>query len=134
MIYWLKAEQAINIVGIFPYINLCRLLSHHSNTPLPSTRSPVAWFRLEAAFWTTCIEGTAMTNHFSTPILIAEDSNTMGRIISGLLKQIGFQKVDLAHGGVTALAKMRETAYGLMISDWNMQPMTGLDLLKQIRS
>jgi two-component system chemotaxis response regulator CheY len=68
------------------------------------------------------------------PVLVVEDSNTMGRIICGLLKQIGFQKVDLAHGGTTALAKMRGEVYGLVISDWNMQPMTVLELLKQIRS
>jgi two-component system chemotaxis response regulator CheY len=68
------------------------------------------------------------------PVLVVEDSSTMGRIICGLLKRIGFQKVDLAHGGTTALAKMRSEAYGLVISDWNMQPMTGLELLKQIRS
>jgi two-component system chemotaxis response regulator CheY len=75
-----------------------------------------------------------MSRDLSIPVFVVEDSNTMGRIICGLLKQIGFQKVDLAHGGTTALAKMRTEAYGLVISDWNMQPMTGLELLKQIRS
>jgi two-component system, chemotaxis family, chemotaxis protein CheY len=75
-----------------------------------------------------------MSIDFSMPILVVEDSNTTGRIISGVLKQLGFQKVDLAHGGTTALAKMRQAGYGLVISDWNMHPMTGLDLLKQIRS
>ena len=75
-----------------------------------------------------------MSRDLSIPVLVVEDSNTMGRIICGLLKQIGFQKVDLAHGGTTALAKMRGEGYGLVISDWNMQPMTGLELLKQIRS
>jgi two-component system, chemotaxis family, chemotaxis protein CheY len=68
------------------------------------------------------------------PVLVVEDSNTMGRIICSLLKKIGFQKIDLAHGGTTALAKMRSESYGLVISDWNMHPMTGLELLKQIRS
>jgi two-component system chemotaxis response regulator CheY len=75
-----------------------------------------------------------MSCDLSMPVLVVEDSNTMGRIICGLLKRIGFQKVDVAHGGTTALAKMRSEAYGLVISDWNMQPMTGLELLKQIRS
>jgi two-component system chemotaxis response regulator CheY len=74
-----------------------------------------------------------MTNDLM-PILVVEDSNTMGRIICGLLKQIGYQKIDLAHGGTTALAKMRSESYGLVISDWNMDPMSGLDLLKHIRS
>jgi two-component system chemotaxis response regulator CheY len=75
-----------------------------------------------------------MSLDFSTPVLVVDDSTTMGRIISTLLRQIGFQNVDIAHGGTTALAKMRASPYGLVISDWNMQPVTGLDLLKQIRS
>jgi two-component system chemotaxis response regulator CheY len=74
-----------------------------------------------------------MSFDFSMPVLVVEDFSTMGRINCGLLRQIGFQHVDLAHGGTTALGKMRDTRYGLVISDWNMQPMTGLDLLKQIR-
>jgi two-component system chemotaxis response regulator CheY len=75
-----------------------------------------------------------MSHDLSMPILVVEDSNTMGRIICDLLKQLGFHKVDLTHGGTTALAKMRGESYGLVISDWNMQPITGLDLLKKIRS
>ena len=74
-----------------------------------------------------------MSSDFSMPVLVVEDFSTMGRIICGLLTQIGFQHVDLARDGTTALGKMRDIRYGLVISDWNMQPMTGLDLLKQIR-
>ena len=68
------------------------------------------------------------------PILIVEDFATMVRIIRKLLQQIGFADVDDAPDGAAALARMREKKYGLVISDWNMEPMTGLDLLKQVRS
>jgi two-component system chemotaxis response regulator CheY len=71
---------------------------------------------------------------FSMPVLVVEDFSTMAHIISGLLRQIGFQQVDVAQGGTTALAKMRNTRYGLVISDLNMQPISGLGLLKHIRS
>ena len=58
----------------------------------------------------------------------------MVRIIRNLLKQIGFADVDDANDGSTALAKMHEKRYGLVISDWNMEPMTGYDLLRQVRA
>jgi two-component system chemotaxis response regulator CheY len=67
------------------------------------------------------------------PVLIVDDYNTMTRIIRNLLKQIGFEQIDNANDGSTALAKMRERKYGLVISDWNMEPMTGYDLLQQVR-
>src|SRR3546814_1952272 len=58
----------------------------------------------------------------------------MRRIIRNLLTQIGFAEVDEAADGGAALAKLRETSYGLVISDWNMEPMTGLQLLKEVRA
>ena len=67
------------------------------------------------------------------PVLIVDDYNTMTRIIRNLLKQLGFEQIDNANDGSTALAKMRERKYGLVISDWNMEPMTGYDLLQQVR-
>jgi two-component system chemotaxis response regulator CheY len=70
----------------------------------------------------------------SMSILIVDDYNTMVRIIRNLLKQLGFENVDDANDGTAALAKMREKQYGLVISDWNMTPMTGYDLLRQIRA
>jgi two-component system chemotaxis response regulator CheY len=78
-------------------------------------------------------EGT-MAVDLSMPILVVDDYNTMIRIIRNLLRQIGFQDVDDANDGTAALAKMREKKYGLVISDWNMEPMTGYELLKQVRS
>ena len=67
-------------------------------------------------------------------ILIVDDSNTMLRIIRNLLKQLGFNNVDEATDGTMALDKIKSKSYGLVISDWNMEPMTGLELLKQVRS
>ena len=67
-------------------------------------------------------------------ILIVDDYKTMLRIIRNLLKQIGFDNVDEATDGSTALQRLREKNYGLVISDWNMELMTGLQLLKEIRS
>lgn len=67
-------------------------------------------------------------------VLIVDDYNTMLRIIKNLLKQLGFNNVDEATDGSMALEKIKNKKYGLVISDWNMEPMTGLELLKQVRS
>ncbi|MBL4801269.1 MAG: response regulator [Emcibacter sp.] len=67
-------------------------------------------------------------------ILIVDDYKTMLRIIRNLLKQLGFNNVDEASDGAEALNKMRSKSYGLVISDWNMEPMTGYELLKEVRS
>jgi two-component system chemotaxis response regulator CheY len=68
------------------------------------------------------------------PILIVDDYKTMLRIIRNLLKQLDFHNVDEALDGGAALEKLREKKYGLIISDWNMEPMTGIQLLKEVRS
>ena len=68
------------------------------------------------------------------PILVVDDYQTMVRIIRNLLKQLGFEDVDDACDGSAALAKMGGKKYGLVISDWNMEPMTGYELLKEVRS
>jgi two-component system chemotaxis response regulator CheY len=75
-----------------------------------------------------------MAVDLSIPVLVVDDYNTMIRIIRNLLKQLGFQDIDDAADGSAALAKMREKRYGLVISDWNMEPMTGYELLKEVRS
>jgi two-component system chemotaxis response regulator CheY len=67
-------------------------------------------------------------------ILIVDDYNTMIRIIRNLLRQLGFENIDDANDGASALEKMRSKTYGLVISDWNMEPMTGYDLLREIRA
>jgi two-component system chemotaxis response regulator CheY len=75
-----------------------------------------------------------MAIDMSMPILVVDDYNTMIRIIRNLLKQLGFEDVDDASDGSAALSKMREKKYGLVISDWNMEPMTGYELLKEVRA
>ena len=75
-----------------------------------------------------------MALDLTMPILVVDDYQTMVRIIRNLLKQLGFEDVDDANDGSTALTKLKEKRYGLVISDWNMEPMTGFELLKQVRS
>jgi two-component system chemotaxis response regulator CheY len=70
----------------------------------------------------------------STNILIVDDYKTMLRIIRNLLRQLDFNNVDEATDGAQALAMLRSGNYGLVISDWNMQPMTGLQLLQEVRA
>ena len=67
-------------------------------------------------------------------ILVVDDYATMRRIVRNLLTQIGFSDIEEAGDGVSALQKLRENKIGLVISDWNMEPMTGLQLLKEIRA
>lgn len=75
-----------------------------------------------------------MAVDLSMPVLVVDDYNTMVRIIRNLLRQIGFEDIDEASDGASALAKMRNRRYGLVISDWNMEPMTGYALLQEVRA
>lgn len=75
-----------------------------------------------------------MTVDKNMNILIVDDYKTMLRIINNLLKQLGFANVDEATDGGMALGMIKEKKYNLIISDWNMEPMTGLELLKQVRA
>jgi two-component system chemotaxis response regulator CheY len=75
-----------------------------------------------------------MAVDLSIPVLVVDDYKTMVRIIRNLLKQLGFSDVDDAADGTEALGKMKQRKYGLIISDWNMEPMTGYELLKEVRT
>jgi two-component system, chemotaxis family, chemotaxis protein CheY len=68
------------------------------------------------------------------PVLVVDDYGTMVRIIRNLLRQLGFEEIDDAADGESALQKMSTRRYGLVISDWNMEPMTGFDLLRRVRA
>ncbi|MGH6912682.1 MAG: response regulator [Geminicoccales bacterium] len=70
----------------------------------------------------------------STPILIVDDYQTMLRIIRNLLKQLGFENIAEASDGTAALQQLKERPFGLVISDWNMEPMSGLELLRAMRA
>ncbi|MFN9009338.1 MAG: response regulator [Hyphomonadaceae bacterium] len=75
-----------------------------------------------------------MAVDMNAPVLVVDDYQTMVRIIRNLLKQLGFENVDEAADGREALEKMKQTKYGLVISDWNMEPMTGYELLREVRA
>src|ERR1700756_17736 len=68
------------------------------------------------------------------PILVVDDYSTMIRLTRNLLKPLRFQNVPIACDGSAARAKLQGKRYGLVISDWNMEPMTGYDLLKEVRA
>ncbi len=70
----------------------------------------------------------------SMPILIVVDYKTMLRIIRGLLGQLSFTNIHEATDGKAALDKLRGNKFELVISDWNMEPMTGLQLLREVRA
>lgn len=69
-------------------------------------------------------------------ILIVDDYATMLRILRNLLKQLEFGNVDDASDGEAAFLKLQQSGgnYDLIISDWNMAPMTGIDFLKKVRA
>jgi two-component system chemotaxis response regulator CheY len=74
-----------------------------------------------------------MTLAPSTAILVVDDSKTVISIVRNHLRQIGFTDVDDADDGASALEKLGTRNYGLVISDWNMQSMSGYEFLRQIR-
>jgi len=75
-----------------------------------------------------------MAVDLSMPVLVVDDYKTMIRIIRNLLGQLGFTNIDEAEDGKSALDKLREQKFGLVISDWNMEPMTGYELLREVRA
>ena len=68
------------------------------------------------------------------PILIVDDFSTMRKIVRNCLKQLGFNNVTEAEDGVQALEKLQGSKFDLIISDWNMPNMMGIDLLRAVRS
>lgn len=70
----------------------------------------------------------------SMNVLVVDDYKTMIRIVRGMLEQLGFRNIDDAADGATALQKIQQNDYGLILSDWNMTPMTGYELLKAVRA
>jgi two-component system chemotaxis response regulator CheY len=80
------------------------------------------------------VGGEEMAVEMNMPILVVDDYKTMVRIIRNLLKQIGFENVDEASDGAEAFEMMKKRKYGLVISDWNMEPVTGYELLQNVRA
>jgi two-component system chemotaxis response regulator CheY len=75
-----------------------------------------------------------MSLNLSVPVLVVDDHPTQVSIVSNVLKQIGFEHVDGAPNAAIALKKLSRKRYGLVISDDKMQPMSGADLLREIRA
>jgi len=69
----------------------------------------------------------------SIKILLVDDFATMRKIIKNLLGKLGYQEVREAENGVVALEMLKSDNFNLIIADWNMPKMTGLDLLKTVR-
>jgi len=67
-------------------------------------------------------------------VLIVDDYKTMLRILANLLRQLKFTNIEKAMDGSEALRKLRAENFGLVISDWNMEPMTGIELLREVRA
>lgn len=75
-----------------------------------------------------------MTVDKNMPILIVDDYKTMLKIIRNLLGELGFTNIEEASNGKEAMEKLKTQNFSLVISDWNMEPMTGLDLLRGVRA
>jgi len=69
-----------------------------------------------------------------TNVLVVDDYPAMRSIVRGLLQEIGIINIAEAGDGGTALDKLQGDGFGLVISDWNMEPMSGLQLLKEVRA
>ena len=66
-------------------------------------------------------------------ILVVDDYKTMLGILRNLLRQLNFSNIEEASDGAAALKKLRHCSIDLIISDWNMEPMTGIELLREVR-
>ena len=75
-----------------------------------------------------------MSVDLSKPVLVVDDYKTVARIIHSLLRQVGFTDVDTALDGGEAIEKMKGRKYGLVISDWHMAPLDGLELVRQAKA
>jgi two-component system chemotaxis response regulator CheY len=69
----------------------------------------------------------------SMKVLVVDDFATMRRIVKGVLKQLGFSNIIEVEDGSLALEELKKEEIGLIVSDWNMPNMSGLDLLKAVR-
>lgn len=75
-----------------------------------------------------------MAVDLNMPVMIVDDYKTMLRILRNLLRQLKFTNIEEASDGAMALDMLRQQKYGLVISDWNMEPMTGIELLRNVRA
>jgi two-component system, chemotaxis family, chemotaxis protein CheY len=82
---------------------------------------------------TKCLKRRKAVVDLSYPVLVVDDFHTMSAIISRLVRDVGFTDIDQVSDGPSALDQLHEKKYGLIISDWDMRPMNGTDLIQRIR-
>jgi len=75
-----------------------------------------------------------MAPNLKMSILVVDDFSTMRRIITNVLKQLGYENIVEAEDGTKALSILESQHVDFVITDWNMPQMSGLDLLKAIRA
>jgi len=71
---------------------------------------------------------------YKMKFLVVDDFSTMRRIVKNILKQLGYEDIEEAEDGVNAYTKLKNGGFGLVVSDWNMPNMDGMQLLKKIRN
>ncbi len=73
-------------------------------------------------------------NEKNIKVLIVDDFSTMRKVVRNLLKQVGYEDIVEAEDGVMALKALKSQKIDVIISDWNMPNMTGMELLKAVRA
>ena len=76
----------------------------------------------------------AISTNLNLSILVVDDSLHALRVTRDMLRKLRYDNIDLANGGSSALDMMRENNYDLVICEWNMEPMTGYELLRRMHS
>ncbi len=75
-----------------------------------------------------------MSIHRYSDILVVDDSGAVRGVVCKLLTKLGYKSIDEASEGAVALTKISEKQFDLVISDWNMEPMNGYELLERVRA
>ncbi len=73
-------------------------------------------------------------NEKNIKVLVVDDFATMRKVVRNLLKQVGYEDIVEAEDGVMALKALKSQKIDVIVSDWNMPNMTGLELLKAVRA
>ena len=101
-----------------------RRLAYHSSRGAPGNNWPVPTLLPRDLFLAARIKST----------LLVEEKRTSTRLIRDLLHRLGFNDIQTAHNAEDALAMLKEKRYGLVLADWNLEPMSGLHLLRAVKS
>ncbi len=66
-------------------------------------------------------------------VLVIDDSIVAGRVVDALLRNCGFEQIEVVHDGKTALDRMQASVFDIVICDWEMDPISGIDVLQEVR-